>query len=340
MSVRYYTYSKPFELELGGILPELTIAYHMFGKWTGDNAVWVCHALTANSDVADWWPHTVEGRRFLDPARNFTVCANILGSHYGTTGPLSANPATGEPWYGDFPKITIRDMARAHLLLADHLGIDKVKAAIGSSIGGFQAMEIALLRPGFVERLVLIATSAKASPWCIALNESQRMAIESDSTFGERHDSAGIEGMKTARSLGLLSYRGPSGYNATQQEHDAPDKTDGFRASSYQRYQGEKLARRYNAYSYHVITKAFDSHNVGRGRGGVEQALASIGCPTLLVGITTDIIFPVGEQKYMCDHIPGARLEILTSEFGHDGFLVEHDKLNAILKPFIESPNS
>ena len=336
MSVRYYTHNEPFGLECGGVLPGLTIAYHTFGKFTGVNAVWVCHALTANSDVADWWPHTVEEGRFLDPAKHFTVCANILGSHYGTTGPLSADPATGETWYGDFPFTTVRDMARAHLLLAAHLGIESVKAAIGSSIGGFQAMEMALLRPGFVGRLVLIATAAKTSPWCIAFNESQRMAIESDSTFGERNPEAGLTGMKTARSLGLLSYRGPSGYNATQHEHTDPDKVDGFRASSYQRYQGEKLARRYNAYSYHLITRAFDSHNVGRGRGGVEKALASVACPTLVVGITTDIIFPVDEQEYLSGHIPGARLEILESEFGHDGFLVEHDKLNAILKPFID----
>lgn len=336
MTVQYFKYDKPFELECGEQLPELTVAYHTYGRHEGDNVVWVCHALTANSDVADWWPHTVEQGRFLDPERYFVVCANIIGSHYGTTGPLSVNPATGEPYYADFPTVTIRDMARAHLLLAQHLGIGHLHAAIGSSIGGFQAMEMTLLQPGFVGRLALIATAAKTSPWCIALNESQRMAIEADQTFGQPDQSAGLRGMMTARSLGLLSYRGPSGYNASQQEHSEHDKYHGFRAASYQRYQGEKLAKRYNAYSYHLITRAFDSHNAGRGRGGVESALATIMCPTLVVGITTDIIFPVEEQQYLQRHIPGARLEILTSEFGHDGFLVEHDKLNAILKPFIE----
>lgn len=336
MSVKYFIHDKPFELECGGALAQLTVAYHTYGTFRGDNAIWVCHALTANSDVADWWPHTVEPGRFLDPERYFIVCANILGSHYGTTGPLSVNPASGEPYYGDFPFVTIRDMARAHHLLADHLGIRSVRAAIGSSIGGFQAMEMALLRPEFVERLVLIATSAKTSPWCIALNESQRMAIRCDATFGERSASGGLEGMKTARSIGLLSYRGSSGYNATQQEHDDLERVDGFRASSYQRYQGEKLAGRYNAYSYYLITKSFDSHDVGRGRGGVKTALASVTSRTLVIGITTDIIFPLEEQEFLCVGIPGAKLEILTSEFGHDGFLVEYDKLNAILKPFID----
>lgn len=338
MSLKYFTYDKPFALELGGELPELTVAYHTFGENRGDNVVWVCHALTANSDVADWWPHTVEAGRFLDPARHFVVCANIIGSHYGTTGPLSRNPKTGEPYYSDFPVVTIRDMVMAHLLLAEHLGIEKISAAIGSSIGGFQAMEMALMRSGMVGKLVLIATSAQAAPWTIALNESQRMAIEADATFGERSEDAGKKGMMTARSIGLLSYRGPSGYKASQRERGDPEKTTGFRASSYQRYQGEKLARRFDAYSYYRITQAFDSHDVGRGRGGVGRALAGIGCPTLVVGITTDIIFPVEEQQFLNEHIPGSRLEILTSEFGHDGFLVEHDKLNSILLPFINNP--
>ena len=136
---QFYRYDKPFELESGDVLPSLTIAYDTFGELNTErsNVVWVCHALTANSDVADWWPHTVEQGCFLDPAKYFTVCANFLGSHYGTTGPLSDNPATGEPWYGNFPLVTVRDMVRAHQLLAEHLGISRVKLLIGSSIGGF-----------------------------------------------------------------------------------------------------------------------------------------------------------------------------------------------------------
>lgn len=337
MPVKFFKYNRPFRLESGVTLPELTVAYHTFGEFTGDNAVWVCHALTANSDVADWWPHTVEEGRFLDPAVNYTVCANILGSHYGTTGPLSVNPATGEPYYGDFPMITVRDMVRVHLLLADHLGVRRVKAVIGSSIGGFQAMEMALERPGFAEKLVLIATGAFSQPWVIAFNESQRMAIEADSTFGRPDAGAGKKGMSAARSLGLLSYRGSSAYNATQGEHEDPHKTDGFRASSYQRYQGEKLCNRFDAYSYHIITKAFDTHNAGRSRGGAAQALESITCPTMVVGISTDIIFPVSDQIYLYRYIPESTFRMITSPFGHDGFLVEHDKLNEILNPFINN---
>jgi homoserine O-acetyltransferase len=336
MELTYYTYHKPFALECGGVLPELTIAYHTYGTYTGDNAIWVCHALTANSEVADWWPHTVEEGKFLDPARHYVVCANIIGSHYGTTGPLSINPDTGEAWYESFPPVTIRDMARAHFILAEHIGVSNA-IVMGSSIGGFQAMEMALLRPDFVTKAVFIATAAKSTPWTIALNESQRMAIETDETFGEHNPQAGLRGIATARSIALLSYRGSSGYNATQQECDGQERVDGFRASSYQRYQGEKLCRRFNAYSYHVLSKAFDSHDVGRGRGGVERALASIKCPVLTVGITTDIIFPVSDQTYLKEHSPQAEIKILSSEFGHDGFLVEHEKLNEIIRPFVEN---
>lgn len=335
MPVRYFTYDKPFELENGEVLPELTIAYHVFGKMRKDNVVWVCHALTANSDVADWWPHTVEAGRFLDPRRYCVICANIIGSHYGSTGPMSINPKTGYPYYGSFPFITVRDMVRAHFLLADHLGVESAHVVIGSSIGGFQALEMVLTRPEFAGRLVLIATAARSQPWSIALNESQRMAIETDESFGLESENAGKKGMRVSRSIGLLSYRGSSAYNATQQENDNLYKIAGFRATTYQQYQGDKLCRRFDAYSYYRLTQAFDSHNVGRYRGGVESALASIGCPTMVVGISSDILFPVSEQVFLYKYIPDCQLRLIDSPFGHDGFLVEYDKLNALLKPFI-----
>ena len=204
-----FIYNKEFALECGEVLPSLKVAYHTFGRLNNDrnNVAWVCHALTANSDVADWWPGTVEAGRFLDPDKYFVVCANILGSCYGTTGPAEINPATGEPWYGDFPKVTIRDMVRAHQLLAEHLGISHAKLLIGSSMGGFQCLEWSVMQPDFAENCVFIATGAQAYPWGVAFNESQRMAIENDPTFGERNASAGLRGMATARSIALLSYR-------------------------------------------------------------------------------------------------------------------------------------
>ena len=337
-NLKTYRHTAPFPLELGGELPELEIAYHTYGTLNerGDNVVWVCHALTANSDVADWWPHTVEEGRFLDPSKWFVVCANILGSHYGTTGPLSTNPATGAPYYGTFPAITIRDMVQAHRVLAQALGIAKIHTLVGSSVGGFQALEWIVQEPERFNRFVVIATDAKASPWTIAIDETQRMAIYADATFGEPRPDAGMAGLAAARAIGLLTYRGPEGYNRTQQNAVEGVTDRSHRACTYQQYQGKKLCLRYNAYSYVTILDAFDTHDVGRGRGGVAAMLARISCPTIVVGITTDIIFTPAEMRSLAAMIPGAEFHEIASPFGHDGFLVEHDRLNAILLPFME----
>ena len=232
--IRYYDYERPFALESGQRLPGLRIAYHTYGALNAarDNVVWVCHALTANSDVADWWPHTVEEGRFLDPARHFVVCANILGSHYGTTGPLHENPATGKPWYRDFPPFTIRDMVHAHRLLADALGIGRIAALVGSSVGGFQAVEWAAEEPERIERLALIATSAKASPWSIAVDETQRMAIEADPTFGEERPDAGMAGLAAARAIGLRDTTSRSRTARRHRPNTGPRPTSATRARS------------------------------------------------------------------------------------------------------------
>jgi len=335
---QYYIYDGPFELECGATLPSVTIAYDTYGRMNADrsNVVWVCHALTANSDVADWWPHTVERGCFLDPDRYFTVCANFLGSHYGTTGPLSVNPATGEPWYGDFPKITVRDMVNCHRLLAAHLGIGRVKLLIGSSIGGFQCLEWCVMQPDFAERAAFIATTPRTKPWASAFNESQRMAIENDPTFGDRNDGAGAAGMAVARSIALLSYRGGTAYDKTQEDADRDEASFDRRVLSYQRYQGEKLKRRFNAYSYYRLSQAVDSHNLGRGRGRVEDVLAGIRARSLVVAITSDILFPPSDHAILVENIPDVEYHVIDSDFGHDGFLVEHEKLNGIIMDFMK----
>ena len=337
MEAQHYRYDRTFELEQGGMLPALDIAYHTYGRLNaaGDNAVWVCHALTANSEVADWWPHTVEEGRFLDPEKHFIVCANILGSHYGSTGPLSVCPEAGKPWYGTFPKLTIRDIVRAHIILAKALGITRLHALVGSSVGGFQAVEWAVMQPEYIDRLILCATAAKATPWQIAIDQTQRMAIEADASFGEPRPDAGMKGLAAARALGLLTYRGPEGYNLTQQEHDDTPRFEGFRACTYQTYQGEKLCRRFDAYSYHTILDTFDTHDAGRGRGGVATALRQIKARTLVIGISTDLIFTPHEMRELHRMIPGSRYAEIESPFGHDGFLVEYEQLDDLLRPFI-----
>ena len=334
---QFYKYDKEFELESGVKLPSLTIAYDTYGVRNEDssNVIWVCHALTANSDVADWWPHTVEEGCFLDPDKYFTVCANFLGSHYGTTGPLSENSETGEPWYGDFPRITVRDMVRAHQLLAEYLGIKRVKLLIGSSIGGFQCLEWSVMQPDFAERAAFIATTPRTKPWASAFNESQRMAIQSDPTFGERNAEAGLDGLAIARSIALLSYRGGMAYDKTQEDADPDEASFERRVHSYQRYQGEKLRRRFNAYSYIRLSQAVDSHNLGRGRGKVEDVLKQIKAKSLVVAITSDILFPPSDHQILIDNIPDVEYHLIDSDFGHDGFLVEHKQLNDIILNFL-----
>ena len=336
---KLYQHNAPFKLESGEVLPSLEIAYDTFGELNEakDNVIWVCHALTANSNVADWWPHTVEQGKFLDPERYFIVCANFLGSHYGTTSPLTVNPATGKKWYYDFPRITVRDMVACHQLLAKELGIERVKLLIGSSIGGFQCMEWAIMEPEFMENLALIATTTYSEPWAAAFNESQRMAIRLDPSWGEERDDAGLDGMAVARSIALISYRGGAAYNATQQELSNPlEASFDRRAHSYQQYQGEKLRRRFNALSYYRLSEAVDSHNIARGRGTIAEALSRIKARTLVVAISSDILFPVEAHTPLREHIADVEYHLIESEFGHDGFLVEHEKLNSIIQKFIK----
>jgi len=301
-----------------------------------DNVVWVCHALTANSDVFDWWKGLFGDKDHFNPDEHFIVCANILGSNYGTTSPLGTNPVTGLPYYLAFPQISVRDMVKAHQLLAEHLEIKDIKIIIGGSLGGQQALEWSIMQPERIKNLILIATNARHSPWGVAFNESQRLAITTDRSFYANQPDGGAKGMKAARSIALLSYRGYKTYSVTQQEEN-DKKTDDFKASSYQNYQGEKLVKRFNAYSYWYLTKVMDSHNVGRGRHGVEKALSLIKAKTLVVGIKSDLLFPIEEQQYLFRHIPKAAFAELDSFYGHDGFLIETELLTNVITSFFKT---
>jgi homoserine O-acetyltransferase len=340
MSLNTFTYNKDFKLESGKHLAGLQVAYHTFGKLNADksNVIWVCHALTANSDVLDWWAGLFGEDNLFNPAQHYIVCANVLSSPYGTTNPLSINPASLQPYYLDFPQCTIRDMVKAHELLADHLGIENIKVLIGGSLGGQQALEWSISQPERIDHAILIATNAKHSPWGIAFNESQRLAIGADSTFYTGGPNAGAEGLKAARSIALLSYRSYLTYNVTQQDNN-DELVDDYKASSYQSYQGEKLIKRFNAYSYWQLSKTMDSHNVGRGRESVEAALELVKAKTLVIGISSDILFPVAEQQYLAKHIPNATYVEYDSIYGHDSFLVETETLTKIIGSFLGDAN-
>jgi len=331
-----FNYNKPFALESGHVLPGYRLAYSTFGQLNAnrDNAVWIFHALTANCDATDWWPGLVGEGKFFDPARYFIICVNMPGSCYGSAGPLDIDPATGEPYYHDFPFFTPRDMIRAYQPLKEALDIKKIYIGIGGSMGGQQLLEWAITEPELFSYIFPIATNARHSPWGIAFNASQRFCIEVDTTWKEKNPLAGINGMKVARGVALISYRSYETYQKRQTE-TSDEKTEQFNSESYQRYQGEKLARRFNAFSYYTLSKAMDSHNTGRGRDGVEKALSVIKARTLAIGIQTDVLFPIEEQEFIAAHIPGARLAIIESPYGHDGFLLEFVQIEKHIAAFI-----
>ena len=333
----YFDYKFSFPLELGDELAGLRLAYTTQGTRNaeGSNVVWICHALTGNADPSDWWSGLVGPGKYYDPTRYVIVCANVLGGCYGSTGPLSDNPATGKPYFHDFPTLTIRDMVGALDLLRQELDIDQIHTCVGGSLGGQQAVEWAILQPKLIKNLILIATNAVFSPWGIAFNEAQRMALQADPTWAENRADAGQLGLKAARSIALLSYRNYETYAFTQ-ALDNNEQTDQYKAAGYQNYQGEKLVSRFNAYTYWLLTKVMDSHNVGRNRGSILNALGLIEAKTLVVGIHSDVLFPPSEQQFLARHIPDAVYEELESLYGHDGFLVEFKPLAQLIRKWVE----
>ena len=321
----FFHYPHPIALESGGTLPELTIAYTTYGLLNAEksNVVWVCHALTANADAADWWKGIVSPQHVIDPEKYFIVCANIVGSCYGTSGPLTINSTTSQPYYHSFPIVTIRDMVKAHILLRQHLGIEKIFLLMGGSMGGYQALEWSVMESNLIEKLFLLATSPTESAWGIATHTAQRLAIEADATWQNPSPQAGAKGLKAARAIGMLTYRN-YGIMVQQQTDTDTEKLDHYKASAYIQYQGDKLVQRFNAYSYWLLTKSMDSHHLGRGRGGkLEPILQNIQQPTLIVGISSDILCPLTEQEFLAQHIPNAQLIEIHSDYGHDGFMVE-----------------
>ena len=254
------------------------------------------------------------------------------GSCYGSYSPLDKDNVDGETWYHRFPFFTPRDMARSYVRLREALGIEKIHVGIGGSMGGQQLLECAIEEPELFEHIIPIATNAVHSAWGRAFNATQRMCIENDASWQTKDPAAGSKGMEIARGIGLISYRHYHTYEQTQIDGE---EIEGFRAESYQRYQGEKLAKRFNAFSYYALSKGMDSHNVGRGRGGIEKALQQIKARTLSLGVSSDILFPPSEQEFIGKHIPGATTIIIESLYGHDGFLLEYAQLGKIIGSFL-----
>lgn len=333
MLERNYIHKGRFELEAGGVLEDINIRYHTSSESPqGKKIIWICHALTANSDPSEWWDTLVGSGLLFDTDKYFVICANIIGSCYGSTGPSNYAKAPMR----QFPLVTIRDLVAAHEVLRKHLGIEKIDFLVGGSNGGFQSIEWAVSHPEVVDNLCLLATSAIVSPWCTATLEAQRMAIRADASFEEQKDlDGGAAGLAAARSMALTTYRNYEGYLATQSEPDK-DFLIANRAVTYQQYQGQKLVKRFDAYSYYTLTLGADTHNIGRGRGGVEAALQRVTAKTLCIGIDSDILFPVKESAVIARGVQDGILEVISSDFGHDGFLLEYEQISTAIKKHYE----
>jgi homoserine O-acetyltransferase/O-succinyltransferase len=334
---RYLDVGGPFELERGGTLSSVRVGYRTWGTLEADggNAVVLCHALTGSADADLWWTRMFGAGAALDPERDFVLCSNILGSCYGTTGPTSIDPSTGRPWLGTFPAITVRDMVQVQRALADALGVRRIRAVIGGSLGGMQALEWALMDPERVESLVFIASTARHSAWCIGLSEAQRQAIFVDPRWQDgRYDPADppIAGLAAARMMAMCSYRSQPSF----EERFARRAQDAelFAVESYLRHQGRQLVDRFDPATYVALTRAMDSHDVARGRGDLEDVLRGIRQPTLVVSIDSDVLYYPSEQREVARLVPGARLEVIDSPHGHDAFLIDVDRLSSLVAEF------
>lgn len=333
-----YSYNQPFQLESGEYLPKLDIAYYTFGKMneSKNNIIWVCHALTASADVSDWWNGLVGKGKVLDPDEYFIVCANILGSCYGSTNHKTINPKNNQKYGIDFPFFTIRDMVNAHKILQDHLNIDKIQLLVGGSMGGYQALEWSVMEANSIENLFLLATSAEESAWGKAIHAAQRMAIKADPKWQSGEIGVGDAGLKAARGIGMLTYRNYKLFKAQQSDENV-NVLKNYKSKSYIEYQAQKLADRFDALTYFQLSEAMDSHQLARNRAdSVEEILNQIKQNTLVIGISSDILCPPEEQKFLAEHLPNAEYHEIDSHYGHDGFLIESEKIASILLDWLD----
>ena len=343
MTKTFY-YTQPFSLESGTTLPGFHITYTTLGALNtdGSNVIWVFHALTANSNPLEWWSGLIGDDKLFDPLQYFIVCVNMPGSCYGSLSPLDNDPVSSQPYYHAFPQFTTRDMIRCYQYLREALEIQSVYIGIGGSMGGQQLLEWAIDEPTLFQYIIPIATNAKHSAWGIAFNAAQRFCIESDPTWPQQNAQAGIDGMKTARAIAMLSYRNYISYTTAQ---TGWHETQGLiptlsKAETYQHYQGEKLSKRFNAFSYYFLSRSMDLHDVSRGRISIDQALQKIQASALVIGIASDVLFPITEQEELAALIPDAKLVIIDSLYGHDGFLLEYEKIANSIKQFLPAKKS
>ena len=346
------------DLESGQTLQGARLAYESWGTLNTDksNAILVLHALTGDSHLigdagnghatSGWWNGIVGPGLAIDTDKYFVLTPNVLGGCQGSTGPSSLD-RNGREYGPSFPQLTIKDQAKAFLVLADQLGIDKFFAIIGGSMAGMHALEIAIDYPERLERLGILAAPPYSTADQIALNTVQLEAIRSDTGFaaGWYYDAkpgfGPHKGLALARRMALLNYRSPKELNErfgrSWQSQVSPLTERGkYAVESYLDFHGNKFVRRFDANSYITLVSAMNSHDIGRDRGSVEEALTKISCPTLVLGVDSDRLFPLSGQELIAEHISGeligGGLQVISSEYGHDGFLIEAEEVGSRLR--------
>ncbi|RMH62800.1 MAG: homoserine O-acetyltransferase [Calditrichaeota bacterium] len=355
--VKLFSEEHPFISESGTVMPALHVAYSIYGRLnaTGDNAVLVCHALTGDARVGDntgieddvrravpfyknvtdndpgWWNGLLGPGKALDTEKYAVICANIPGSCYGSSGPSDTPPPFDGP---RFPALTIRDMVHVHKALLDNLGVCRLQTVIGGSLGGMQALEWALCYPEMVASVIPVATAARHSPWAMAFSHVMRQAIQNDPRFNAGdYEQQPERGLSLARQIAMISYRTAGSFGM---RFGRTRQKGRFAVQNYLDYQGQKLVQRFDANALLVLLDAMDSHDVGRGRGGINAALGCITQPALCIGIESDLLYPAWEQQEIARMIPGARYAEIASPHGHDAFLIEQERLNQLVAAFLE----
>lgn len=347
------TADDPLRLEHGAVLTEVTVGFETYGELdaAGGNAVLVCHALTGSQhaagrhepdEVPGWWDPLIGPGKAIDTREHFVVSSNVLGGCYGSTGPTSVDPRSGGPFGPAFPRFTVRDMVEVQRRLLDQLGVGRLRAVIGGSMGGMQALEWAAMHPERVGSLVAIAIGARHSAWAIGLNEVARRAIRADPLYRDGRYPAGKQpetGLGLARAIAMLSYRSP---DSLEQKFGRERRAgeDGLEASfqiaSYLAYQGVKLVQRFDANTYIGLTLAMDDHDISHGRGSLREVLRRMDMPALVMGIPSDVLYPESEQRQLVEGMPGASYMRLVSQHGHDAFLIEFPQVAAQLRRFMK----
>ncbi len=332
-----YTSEEDFVTESGKLIFKPHLVYQTWGSLNADksNVIIISHALTGNADAQDWFSGLFHDRGIIDLEQHFVICINHPGSCYGSVGPTSIDPQSGEKYRADFPDLTIRDIVRLEQQLLDKLGIQEIELIIGGSMGGMVALEFCLMDTR-IKSACFMAMGKSHSAWAIGISQAQRNAIKADSKWNGgfySDDAPPVDGLAAARSMAMITYRSPQNY-AQKFGRNWNIQKNIFEVESYLNYQGEKLIDRFDANSYITLSKAMDSHDVARGRGTAKSVLSRIQIPVLIIGIDSDILYPINEQIELAELISTSTFREIKSKYGHDAFLIEFEQINNALKSF------